>query len=84
MPQPYTSVKDVFCIRYKRIADGYLRVTLAGHSFQIPKIQPGEDVDLHLIAHEAKNQVEIRFWAVGKLVHMAHLPLMALDKAVYF
>lgn len=84
LPQPYTSVKDVFCIRYKRIADGYRRVTLAGHSFQIPKIQPREDIDLHLVANEVKDQVEIRFWAMGKLVHVAHLPLVALHKAVHF
>jgi transposase len=84
LPQPFTTVKDVFCIRHKRTADGYRKITLAGHSFQIPKIQPRDDVDIHLFTDETKNQVDIRFWAAGKLVHTANLPIAALDKSVHF
>jgi hypothetical protein len=35
LPKPYTSAKDVFCIRHHRVADGYRRITIEGHSIQI-------------------------------------------------
>jgi hypothetical protein len=84
LPQPFTSAKDVFCIRHKRIADGYCKISIAGHSFQIPGIEPREDVDLHFVPDETKNQVEIRIWSSGKLVHTAYLPIASLEKLVHF
>jgi transposase len=84
LPQPFTSSKDVFCLRQKRVADGYRKISLAGHSFLIPGIEPREEVELHLVPDPAKDQVEIRFWAAGKLVHTAFLPLDSLEKTVHF
>ncbi len=84
LPKPFTSPKDVFCIRLKRIANGYCKVTLGGHSFHIPGIQARDDVDLHLIPDVVKNQVEIRFWVSNKLVHSIHLPIHALGNTVHF
>ncbi len=81
---PFTSTKDVFCIRQKRVADGYRKISVAGNSFQIPGIQPREDVDLHFVPNESKDVVEIRFWAEGKLVFTASLPIVALSKKVHF
>ena len=84
LPRPFTSAKDVFCIRHHRVADGYRRITIVGQSIQIPGIQPREEIDLHFIPDVAKDLVEIRFWANGKLVHTANLPLNALEKVVHF
>jgi hypothetical protein len=84
LPQPFTSAKDVFCIRHKRIADGYRKISVAGQSFQIHGIEPREDVDLHFVPDQSKNQVEIRVWASGKLVHTVYLPIASLDKTVHF
>jgi hypothetical protein len=84
LPKPFTSSKDIFCIHQKRIADGYRKVSFAGNVFQIPGVEPREDVDLHFVPDETKNQVEIRFWASGRLVHTANLPISALDKMVHF
>lgn len=84
VPKPFTSPKDVFCLRYSRTADGYRRISLAGHSLQIPGIEPRDDVDLHLVPDQTKNLVEIRIWAAGKLVHTAHLPVASLQKTVHF
>lgn len=84
LPSPFTSVKDVFCIKYKRVADGYRKISVGGHSFQIPGIEPREDVTLHFVPDENKNQVEIRFWASGILVHTAILPVASLTKTVHF
>jgi hypothetical protein len=84
LPSPFTSVKDVFCIRHTRVADGYRKISVGGHSLQIPGIEPRDDVTLHFVPYEIKNQVEIRFWASGVLVHIAFLPVASLAKTVHF
>jgi hypothetical protein len=84
LPCPFTSVKDVFCIRYKRIADGYRKISFSGLSFQIPGIDPHDDVELHLIPDESKNLVEVRFWAHNKLLHSLNIPISSVDKSVHF
>lgn len=84
LPRPFTSVKDVFCIRHTRVADGYRKISVGGHALQIPGIEPREDVTLHFVPDENKNQVEIRFWASGVLVHITNLPVASLAKTVHF
>jgi hypothetical protein len=84
LPCPFTSVKDVFCIRYKRIADGYRKISFSGLSFQIPGVDPHDDVELHLIPDESKNLVEVRFWAHNKLLHSLNIPISSVDKSVHF
>ena len=84
LPQPFSSTKDVFCIRHSRVADGYRKISIAGHSIQVPKIEPRQDVELHFIPDDTKNQVEIRIWALNKLVHTTHLPLESIQKMVHF
>jgi hypothetical protein len=84
LPSPFTSPKDIFCLRHARIADGYRKISLAGLSLQIPGIEPRQDVDLHLVPDETKSQVEVRVWASGRLVHTAFLPIAALEKTVHF
>jgi hypothetical protein len=84
LPKPYTSINDVFCIRHKRTADGYRKLSIVGHSVQIPGIEPREEVELHFVPDETKDLVEIRFWAHGKLVHSINLPISDLRDAVHF
>jgi len=82
--RPFALPKDIFCLYHTRTADGYRKISIGGHSFQIPKIEPRDDVQLHLVPHETKNLVEIRFWVENQLVHTAHLPIAALPKTVHF
>jgi hypothetical protein len=84
LPKPFTSLKDVFCIRHHRVADGYRRVSIVGQSIQIPGITPREEIDLHFVPDESRNVVEIRFWALGKLVHTANLPIDSVKNLVHF
>lgn len=84
LPKPYGLAKDVFCLRYKRVADGYRRISIAGQTLQIPHIEPRADVEIHLVPDELKNQVEMRCWVSGKCVHSVFLPLSAVDKTVHF
>ncbi len=84
LPEGYSDCKDIFCIRHKRVADGYRKISIGGQTFQIPGIEPREEVELHLVPDEAKNLVEVRFWAHKKLVHRINLPINELGKAVHF
>jgi transposase len=84
LPKPFTSPKDIFCLHHTRTADGYRKISIGGHSLQIPGIEPREDVQLHLVPDETKNLVEIRIWAANQLVHTANLPIASLPKTVHF
>jgi hypothetical protein len=82
LPRPFTSPKDVFCLRYTRTADGYRKISIGGQVLQIPGIEPREDVKLHLVPNETKNLVEIRIWTADRLVHTTHLPISLLQKTI--
>lgn len=84
LPHPYVSAEDIFCIRFKRIANGYRRVSIAGQIFQISGIEPREEVEIHLVPDELNQLVEIRFWAHKKLLQRANLPISSVDKTVHF
>jgi hypothetical protein len=84
LPDGYSNSKDIFCLRYKRIADGYRKISLSGQIIQIPGIEPHEEVELHLVPDETKNLVEIRIWANNKMVHQVNLPAEGLAKLVHF
>jgi len=36
LPKPYTSPKDIFCLREARILNGYRRISLFNHEIEIP------------------------------------------------
>jgi DICT domain-containing protein len=84
LPQGYLDSKDIFCIRHKRVADGYRKISLGGQAFQIPGIEPREEVELHFVPDETKHLAEIRIWAHKKLVHRMNLPITEIGKAVHF
>jgi hypothetical protein len=84
LPQGYPESKDIFCIRQKRVADGYRKISIGGQVYQVPGIEPREEVELHLVPDKEKNLVEMRIWAHEKLVHRIYLPINELGKAVHF
>jgi hypothetical protein len=84
LPNGYMDSKDIFCIRHKRMADGYRKISLGGKSYLIPGIEPREEVELHLIPDDTKNLVEVRIWAHKKLVHCLNLPIHELGNTVHF
>jgi hypothetical protein len=84
LPVGVADSKDIFCIRHKRVADGYRKITLGGQIIQIPGIEPREEVELRLVPDEAKNVVEIRVWAHKEMVHRMNLPIAAIQKVVHF
>jgi len=78
LPQPYTTPKDVFCLRETRIVNGYRRIALFNHEIEVPQVPLREEVELHLIPNTAKQVMEVRLWWNQKMVHSIHLPLAGL------
>ena len=44
LPKPYTSIKDVFCLREKRTVNGYRKISLFNHEISVPHVPLREDV----------------------------------------
>ena len=55
LPKPYTSIKDVFCVRVKRMVNGYRRISLFNHEIEVPNVSLREEVEVHLIPDRERN-----------------------------
>lgn len=80
LPKPYTSVKDVFCIREKRMVNGYRRISLYNHDIEVPNVPLREDVEVHLIPNQERGALEIRIWWNNQLAHSVSYPLNAFPR----
>jgi len=78
LPKPYTSLKDVFCLRDTRIINGYRRISVFNKSIEVPKVPLREDVELHLVPDLIKQTIECRIWWQKKMVHSVVYPLQGL------
>lgn len=75
LPKPYTSPLDVFCLREKRMVNGYRRISLFKHQIEVPKVPLREYVDVHMVPDTAKDVMHIRIWWKEEMVHSVLLPL---------
>jgi len=82
LPKPYTSSKDIFCLREMRTLNGYRRISLFNHDIDVPNVPVREDVELHLIPDVARQALEVRIWFENKLVHSFSFPMA--DPTVHF
>jgi hypothetical protein len=78
LPLPYTSPKDVFCLRETRVVDGYRRISLFNHEIKVPNVPLREEVELHLVPNIAKQVVDVRIWSSHTMVQSVSLPLTGL------
>lgn len=62
LPEPWTSVKDVFCLVEKRTVDTYRKISLHGVELTVPKVPPKYEVELRMHPNFKEGMVEIRFW----------------------
>jgi len=75
IPKPYTSPKDVFCLRERRTVNAYHRISLFGHEIKVSKAAPYEDVEVHLIPNTTHQTVDIRVWTKNQMLQSTTLPL---------
>jgi len=75
IPKPYSSPKDVFCLREQRLVNAYRRISLQNHDIQVPNVPIRVWVDIHMIPDILKKTMELRIWWNDQLVHSLTLPL---------
>ena len=75
LPKPYTSPKDVFCLRETRVVNSYRRISLFNHTIEVPNVELHEEVEIHLVPNLSKQLMEIRIWLHNKMAHSVALPL---------
>jgi hypothetical protein len=78
LPKPYTSPKDVFCLRETRVVNGYRRISLFNHEIEVPNVPLREEVEIHLSPNTTKQVMDVRIWWSQKMVHSVSLPLAGL------
>jgi len=75
LPKPYSSPKDVFCLRETRVVNGYRRISLFNHTIEVPRTELYEKVEIHLVPDTIKRVMETRIWWKDNMVHSVNLPL---------
>lgn len=78
LPKPYTSLKDVFCLRDTRMVNGYRRISVFNKSIEVPKVPLREDVEIHFVPDLMRQTIECRIWWEQKMVHSVVYPLQGL------
>jgi hypothetical protein len=68
LPKPYTSTKDVFCLREKRVVNGYRKISLSNHDIVVPNVPLREEVEVYLIPDTYRGAMEIRIWWDNRMV----------------
>jgi len=72
IPLPFTSTKDIFCFREKRVVDGYRKVSWRKYLISVPGYIPvGAGVELHIIPDV--HGPELRVWFQNKVVAVAKI-----------
>lgn len=79
LPPPYTSPKDVFCLREKRRVNSYRRISLFKNIIEVPNVPLLKYVDIHLVPDEERDLMDIRIWWNAKMVHSVSLPLQGFS-----
>jgi len=75
LPKPYISAKDVFCLREKRMVNGYRKISLSNHEITVPHVPLREEVDVHLVPDAKREVMEVRIWWNNQMVQSVVYPL---------
>jgi hypothetical protein len=75
IPKPYSSPRDVFCLRERRMVNAYRRISLQGHEIWVPKVPLRVWVDIHMVPDILKKTMELSIWWNDQMVHSLTLPL---------
>jgi hypothetical protein len=75
LPKPYTSTKDIFCLRETRMVNGYRKISLFNHEILVPHVPLREEVEVHLVPDIQRDALELRIWWASQMVQSVTYPL---------
>lgn len=75
LPAPYLSTKDIFCLRLRRMTDGYRTVSVKGTKLKVPNGECYVQVELRMYPNLNNKTVEVRFWQDKKFLGSTMLSL---------
>lgn len=81
IPKPYLSMKDIFCYRMKRKADGYRRIGIDNIQYKVNKANPRDELNLRVYPID-KLYSEIRFWRGEELIDVQKIKNADLKQIV--
>lgn len=65
---PFTSSKDIFCLRLTRVADAYRTISVKNLKLKVSGAMPRNEVELRMYPNLTAGLTEIRFWFKGHFV----------------
>jgi len=80
VPAPFTHRDDVFCLRETRQTNGYRRISLWNQEIAVPKVNPFEEVQIHIIPDISRKAIGLRLWHAHRLVLTTTHPASAFPK----
>jgi len=83
LPKPYTSTKDVFCLRETRRVNGYRKISLSNHEIVVPNVPLREEVEVHLIPDVERGALEVRIWWENRMVQSVTYPLKEFPRVQF-
>ena len=75
IPKPYQNIKDIFCLREKRMVNAYHKISLFNKEIFIPKVPLRDYVEIFIVPDKTKGIIELRFWLNNQLVHTITYPI---------
>jgi len=83
LPKPYTSTKDIFCLRERRMVNGYRKISLSNHEMVVPNVPLREEVEVHLIPDAERGALEVRIWWEDRMVQSVIYPLREFPRVQF-
>ncbi len=83
LPNPYSSTKDIFCLREKRMVNGYRKISLFNHEIVVPHVPLREEVEVHLAPDVARDALGVRIWWGNQMVQSVTYPLKEFPRVQF-
>jgi len=75
LPAPFTSSKDIFCLRETRTVNAYRRIDFYNTPIPMPRVPIGQEVEIHLVPDLSRGSLQLRFWWEKRMIHSQIFPL---------
>jgi len=75
LPAPYTSPKDIFCLKETRTVNPYRRIEFYKTTIPMPKVPIGQEIEIHLVPNMNRRSLHLRFWWENRMIHSQVFPL---------